>query len=542
MKKLLIAVFGALSLVSCQQNQREGKPKLVVGIVVDQMRQEYLYKYQDRFSEGGFKRLMSEGFMFQNAHYNYTPTYTGPGHASVYTGTTPANHGIIANDWYVRQLGRSIYCAEDSLVSNVGGSAKSGKISPRNMRSTTITDQLRLATGKQAKVVGVAIKDRGASLPAGHMGDAYWLDKATGEFMTSTYYTDVLPQWAQDFNAQKRADHYLSQTWETLYPIETYTQSTAGDDNDFEGPFIGKDDTAFPYDLSALKDDNGGYDLVASTPYGNDLTLEMAKAAIEGEQLGQGDVTDFLALSFSSPDYIGHRFGPSSVELEDNYLRLDLALADFLAYLDQTVGEGNYLIFLTADHGVADIPDYMQSENIPAGGLDMRFITTQLRGFTNDKFGPGNWIENVSNDQIFFNRKLAAEKGISIESMQRQVADFLLRFDGIKETYTGTDMMRENYSYGKKQLLQMGYSHKYSGDVIVILEPAWLSSSWKGTTHGSGYTYDTHVPVMFYGWGVRAGRSSQYHTITDIAPTLAVMLEIGMPNATTGQPLTEILD
>jgi predicted AlkP superfamily pyrophosphatase or phosphodiesterase len=544
MKHLFVVVLLTCSHVVFSQGwgpERPERPKLVIGIVVDQMRQEYFYRYQERFVEDGFMRLMNEGFMMKNGHYNYIPTYTGPGHASVYTGTTPATHGIIGNNWYVRSLGRSIYCAEDSTVTGVAGSPSNGEISPRNLLSSTITDELMFATGKRSKVVGIAIKDRGAALPAGHLGDAYWYDAKTGEFMTSSYYYDELPEWAKAFNARKLPEKYLSETWETLFPLESYLQGAA-DNNDFESPFIGMETPTFPYDLPALTADNGGLGLISTTPYGNTLTLDLAYAALEGEQLGKRGVTDFLAVSFSSTDYIGHRFGPASVEVEDNYLRLDRELAEFFAYLDREIGEGEYLVFLTADHGVADVVSYMQSERVAAGSLDTRFVLTQLKGFTNQRFGEGDWISNYSNEQVFLNRELAKEKGLDLAEMQQQVADFMLRFDGIKETYTAEDLRRLEYNHGRKHLLQMGFNHKASGDVMVILEPAWLTNSVRGTTHGTGYTYDTHVPIVFYGWGVPAGSSSRYATITDIAPTLSMLLNTRLPNGASGQPIGEIVD
>ncbi|MBS9524279.1 alkaline phosphatase family protein [Litoribacter alkaliphilus] len=542
MKKItvLASMLWMMTVGFAVAQQESEKPKIVVGIVVDQMRQEYLYKFSDRYTDGGFKKLVKDGFMMQNAHYNYIPTYTGPGHASVYTGATPATHGIIANNWYVRELERSIYCAEDTTVSYVGGSEKAGLISPRNMKSTTITDELRFASNKRSKTIGIALKDRGAALPAGHLGDAYWYDGNTGEFMTSTYYYDELPQWVQDFNNKKLPAKYLDGNWETLYPIDSYIQSI-DDANEFEGNFAGKETTDFPYNLTELQEENGGLGMISSTPFGNTYTLDMAYAAIEGEELGMRGETDFLAVSFSSPDYIGHRFGPTSVELEDNYLRLDQDIEKFLSYLDETYGEGNYLVFLTADHGVADIVEYMKSENVPAGNLDSRFLVTQLKGFANDKFGEGEWIENYSNEQIFLNRKLIAEKGKNLEEMQRALAEYVLKFEGIKEAYTASDLRRSQFIKGRSHLLQMGYNHKASGDVLLIFEPAWLSSSWKGTTHGTGYTYDTHVPILFYGWNIEAGQSAEYCTITDIAPTLAMLLKTRLPNGATGQPLLPVL-
>jgi predicted AlkP superfamily pyrophosphatase or phosphodiesterase len=541
-KAASICLLILFSLPTIAQVKDTDKPKLIIGILVDQMRQEYFFKYQERYTEGGFKRLMKDGYMMKNAHYNYIPTFTGPGHASVYTGATPAMHGIIGNNWYVRNLNRMIYCAEDTTVNAVGGSALNGKISPRNMLSTTISDELRFSSNKRSKAVGIAIKDRGAALPAGHTGDAYWFDSKTGQFMTSTYYYDSLPpQWVQDFNAKGLAMQYLAGKWETLFPLDSYIQSIS-DHNEFEGPFIGMDSTAFPYDLPSLMENNDGFGLIATTPFGNTLTLDMAYAAIEGEKLGKRGETDLLAISFSSPDYIGHRFGPTSVELEDNYLRLDRDLEKFFNYLDKEYGKDEYLVFLTADHAVADIVDYMKSEKVPAGNFNTRQVLTQMRGFCVINYGQGDWISNFANEQVYLNHTLAKEKGIEIEKIQRELADFLLnRYEGIKEIYTATDMKKMDYVSGHKHLLQMGFNHKASGDLLLLLEPAWLSSSWKGTTHGTGYTYDTHVPVVFMGWNIPQGQSSRYVSITDIAPTLSMLLNIRLPNGATGQPILEVL-
>lgn len=542
MKKLwsLLLLTIILSQPSIAQTTN-GKPKLIIGIVVDQMRQEYLNKFADRYSEGGFKRLMSEGFMMKNGHYNYIPTYTGPGHASIYTGTTPATHGIIANSWYSRKLNTSIYCAGDSTVTFVGGTEANGKISPRNLLTTTITDELRFATNKRSKVVGLAIKDRGASLPAGHLGDAYWYDSQSGDFMTSSYYYSELPKWVAGFNEKNLPEQYISETWNTLYPIETYVQSIE-DDNDFEAPFGGKERPTFPYDLNELNPSNGGVGMIASTPFGNNLTLDFAYAAIQGEELGMRGETDFLAISFSSPDYIGHRFGPSSKEVEDNYLRLDLEIEKFLEYLDETYGKGEYLVFLSADHGVADVATYMESENVPAGNARVSYLSGQLKGYTNAIYGAGDWILNISNDQVFLNTKLAREKDVDIDDMEEDLAQFLLKFNGIKEVYTSTAMRNSEFTEGRPGLLQKGYNHKASGELLIILEPGWLTGGDRGTSHGTGYTYDTHVPIIFFGWGIKAGESSRKVSITDIAPTLSMLLDIRLPNGSIGAPISEILD
>lgn len=541
MKKLWsLLLLGTLFFEPSIAQTTSEKPKIIIGIVVDQMRQEYLYRFADRYSDGGFKRLMSQGFMMKNGHYNYIPTYTGPGHASIYTGTTPATHGVIANSWYSKKLNSSIYCAGDSTVTFVGGTEGNGKISPRNLLTTTITDELRFASNKRSKVVGIAIKDRGASLPAGHLGDAYWFDSQNGEFMTSSYYYSELPKWVADFNAKKLPAEYVSQTWNTLYPIETYVQSI-DDDNEFEVIFSGKDRPTFPYDLNELNPSNGGVGMVASTPFGNSLTLDFAYAAIEGEQLGMRGETDFLAVSFSSPDYIGHRFGPSSKEVEDNYLRLDLEMEKFLNYLDKTYGKDQYLIFLSADHGVADVATYMESEKVPAGNVRVSYLSAQLKGYTNAVYGEGNWILNISNDQVFLNQKLARDKDLDMDDLEEDLANYLLRFNGIKEIYTSTAMKNTQFTSGRPGLLQNGYNHKASGELLIILEPGWLAGGDKGTSHGTGYSYDTNVPILFFGWGVKAGESSRKVSITDIAPTLSMMLDIRLPNGSTGNPILEIL-
>ena len=519
------------------------RPKLVVGIVVDQMKQEYLLRFYNKFGEGGFKRLVENGFMVRNGHYNYIPTYTGPGHASVYTGTTPATHGVIANNWYSRELKRMVYCAEDTTVTGVGGTDRKGEISPKNMLTTTVTDELRLSSNKRSKVIGMSIKDRGAALPAGHMGDAaYWYDPNTGEFMSSTFYMEELPRWVKGFNNKKCADKYLNQTWQTLLPIDTYIESGA-DDTPYETILSGKDAPVFPYHLKKLRENNGNYGLLPSTPFGNTILTDFAKAALDAEKLGKGEATDFLAISYSSTDYIGHAFGPASKEVQDTYLRLDRDLESLLNVLDAQVGQGKYVVFLSADHAVADVPQYMKDQKVPAGNLNGSAIRSILGQYLLERYGEGKWVENASNDQIFLNRPLIQEKKLDLISIQHDIAQKLLEFEGIAAAYTADDMNRLEYTEGDKKRLQKGYNAQRSGDVLIVMEPAWLSSSRsKGTTHGSGYTYDTHVPIIFYGWGIKQGSSVRYTSITDIAPSLSMLLNIRLPNGASGQPIHELFD
>lgn len=541
MRLTLLLLLALNSVAVFAQTKR---PKLVIGIVVDQMRQDYLQRFEYHFGEDGFKRLMYDGFQARNNHYNYIPTYTAPGHASIYTGTTPKYHGIIANDWYSRVLGRSVYCVGDTLSNSVAGSAMNGNISPRNLQVNTITDELKLSTNFKSKVVGVSIKDRGAVLPAGHTPDgAYWYDSRTGEFMSSDYYFDELPKWADTFNKKRLPNKYSDQVWKTILPIDQYTQSTE-DDTPYERGFKGKETPTFPYNLAELRKENGPYGMIRSTPFGNTLVLDMAKAALEGEEMGADNVTDFLAVSLSSTDYIGHNFGPNSIEIEDTYIRLDRDLAGFLDYLDEKVGEGEYLVFLTSDHGVVANPQFLVDNNLPGGYLDNDKAKEPVFRLI-EELGGEEYILDVSNDQIFLDRALISSKEQNLADIQQLFAEKCMKVEEIVETFTASDMSRIDYSDPLRVNLQNGYNRKLSGDVLILKKPGYLSGEpgSSGTTHGSGYTYDTHVPLLFYGTGVKKGATVEKTFITDIVPTLSMLLNISMPNAAvTGSPIGDMFE
>ena len=531
------------------QSSAPTKPQLVVGIVVDQMRQEYLYRFESKFREGGFKRLMDGGFMLENVHYNYVPTYTGPGHASIYTGTTPAIHGVIGNDWYDKQLKKIVNCVEDPNQKAVGSVDGNGDVSPSRMLSSTITDELKLASQKKSKVVGISFKDRGAVLPAGHHPDgAYWYDGLTGRFITSTYYRMGLPAWLESFNNLNLADKYLSQEWKTVLPVAQYVES-GPDDSPYEAKLRGMDKSGFPYNLKELRRQNGDFELLAATPFGDDLLTEMAKAVIDGEALGKDEITDFLAISFSSPDIIGHRTGPNSVEIEDTYIRLDKNLEDLFKKLDKEVGQGRYLIFLTADHAVADNPQYLKDNSIPADYFRIANVEAGLSDFL-EKYFPGKKvIEKISNDQLYLNQELfngdPRTSGIDLLIATELITKYLQDTPGVAQVYSESNLRQGDFNEGgTKGMMIRGFHHKRSGDISVVLEPGWIASQGglTGTTHGSAYTYDTHVPLLFYGTGIKKGSSSQYHPITDIAPTLSILLKIKFPSGCTGQPISELAD
>lgn len=537
MKKHLFLVLSLATLLAWSQE----RPKLVVGIVVDQMRQDYLYRFSPLFGDEGFNRLIEEGFQFKNAHYNYVPTYTAPGHASIYTGTTPSYHGIIANAWFDKSLDRSTYCVSDASVSAVGGSEQNGRMSPRNLKTTTITDELLLTTNFRSRVVGVSIKDRGSILPAGHNPTgAYWFDSKTGNFITSSYYSEALPQWAKEFNDEKKVREYLKKDWTTLNPIESYVESTP-DDVPYERSFKGQESAVFPYELKKLSKNNG-LGIIRTTPYGNSIVLDMALAALEGENLGNDEITDFLAISFSSTDYVGHAFGPNSIELQDTYLRLDLEIGRLLQALDERFGD-DYLVFLTADHGVVEVPLFLEDMKISGGYISQKNLAPDLSDKLDEKFGEGEWIKEMSNNQIFLDHDLIKEKGLSPSVFRTFVKETIASFDGVANVYTADELLLRNATDPIKKRFENGYNQKMSGDIVVRLSSGYLVDSGygrQGTTHGSGYTYDTHVPIIFYGKNIPIGKSVKEVTITDIAPTLSMLLDISLPSACTGQPLEEL--
>lgn len=513
------------------------KPKLVVGIVIDQMRYDYIYRYWDKYGNDGFKRLVNEGFFCRNTNFNYVPTYTGPGHASVYTGTTPAVHGIIANDWYDKVKGKNMYCVQDDNVNGVGTNAPEGKRSPVNMLTTTITDELRISSTMKSKVIGIALKDRSAILPAGHTANAaYWYDGSVGGFITSTYYMKELPVWVQVFNKQELAKKYMSQPWNTLLPIDQYTESVP-DDNNYE--FIAKGETrpVFPHNLPDLMKANGGLNMIRSTPFGNSLTKDFAIETIKSENLGKSTATDFLAVSFSSPDYIGHAYGPNSVEQEDDYIRLDKDLGEFLKFLDTQIGKNNVLVFLTADHAAPQVPAYLMDLKVPAGYIDEAKIEETLKKYLLKNFGD-TLVLSFSNQQIFLNQKLIEEKKLNVQQVEESVASFIQNLPAVSEVLTAVALNNSQFTEGSRYLMQKGFNARRSGDVLVNYQPAWVDFPHYGTTHGSPYSYDTHVPLLFYGWNIQQGSSSEQVYITDVAATLAMMLNIQFPNGCTGKPIS----
>jgi len=559
MKKLILFLSLVLLNISCKsQNETivykdkvvvsQVNPKLVVGIVVDQMRYDYLTRFYNKYGEGGFKRMMNEGYNCKNNHFNYIPTKTGPGHTSIYTGTTPKYNGIIGNDWFDKNLNKKVNCVEDNSVQPIGTSSNDGKKSPKRMLTTTFADENRLFTQMRGKTIGISLKHRGAILPAGHTANAaYWLDykhEGAGNWITSSFYMNNLPKWVQDFNTSTITESYFKE-WNTLYPIDTYTES-GSDLNMFERKFKGKKSATFPYNLEALKSLNGNFKIIAESPYGNSLTTDFALAAIDGEQLGQDEFTDVLTISYSSTDKIGHDFGVNSKEVEDTYIRLDLEIERLLKDLDEKVGVGEYTIFLTSDHGAPDVPAYLKSEKIPSGLFDESAMFDDINELLHKKYGAPGLLLSRINNQLFFNHALIEKKSLDLQLIKQTAANALLKYDLIDKVFITSEInIFENINGYVESMLANGHHQKRSGEVLFVYKPAvFKDTPWNrtGTDHHSGFNYDTHVPLLFFGKGILKGSTINRTEIIDIAPTISALLGISFPNGSIGMPLDFVLE
>lgn len=542
LKKVFLALCSLwLTIFSFSQSQHKGeiaRPKLVIGLVVDQMRWDYLYRYYDLYSENGFKRLLNEGYSCENTLIPYLPTYTAPGQACIYTGSVPAIHGIVGNNWFDKNTNKSVYCTDDSSVSPVGGSSTGGKMSPRNLWTTTIGDELRLSNNFKSRVIGVSLKDKASILAAGHSANAaYWYDESLGKWITSTYYMKELPVWLQKINDQNLPDAYMSKDWNTLLPIDKYDLSTE-DSKPYEQKITGENSVTFPHKLSQITAKK--YEVFKSTPFANTYTFNLVKTIIENEKLGSNAVTDFLAINIASTDLIGHSFGPNSIEVEDTYLRLDNDITEFLQFLDTKLGKGNYLLFLSADHGVAHVPGFLQEHNIPAGLFNQSILTKEINQLLEKKFSLKNGVLNIQNYQVYLNTDEIEKRG-KMPEIKQAVIDYLQQQSFVINAFETEKISVSSIPEPIKKMLINGYNPKRNGDIHFILKPGYFDGTTTGTTHGSWNPYDAHIPLVWFGWNIKHGTTNRETYMTDIAPTIAAMLKIQMPSGCVGKVIEEVI-
>lgn len=527
-----------LLLVSVSGARAAQPPKLVVTIIVDQLRYDYLERFAPNFTTNGFKLLTEGGAFMTFAHYDYAITVTGPGHATFLAGAGPAMHGILGNDFYDKKNRREIYCASDATVSGIGTTNSDGKMSPRNMIGGTVADEMRLAFG--SKVVAAALKDRGAIFPAGRQPHgAYWYDEKIGAMVSSSYYMTNLPAWVEAFNERKLPESMKGKEWVKLLPEEQYVFTDKGFG---EGKLSGTNDSVFPHTINSPT--NVLYDIMGNNPSGDEYVTEFALAAIEGEALGQGEKTDLLHLSFSSLDGCGHTFGPNSHEVQDQMARLDRQFARIFSRLDEKVGLKNCMIVLSADHAVAPTPEFAKEMGFAAGRVDTGKFMTELMSALDDEFGSAKYFNppKFVNADLYLDHAQIKGRGVSAERVSNFIREFALASGHFQAVFTREQLLNGN-AHGElgKRVLN-SYNHERSGDLVFVLKPYFIPGTGKtGTTHGSPWGYDTHVPVAFYGAAFKPGRYADPFNFTDIAAMMAAALGINEPAMSIGKPLPKIL-
>ncbi len=545
--KLSPKLFLLLFLVFCKDLSAIGQnsqspPKLVVGIVVDQMRYDYITRFKKHFTQGGFNRLLAQGYSCEKNYLNYVPTNTGPGHATIYTGTTPSIHGILNNSWYDANLDINTYCVADSLVEPVGTGSDSARKSPKLLLSETLGDAFKRQRPNGGKVISISIKDRAAVLSGGFNADAaYWFyGKSQGSWISSSYYMQKLPNWVLDFNDGNLIDNYLK-VWEPSIAIEQYRES-GPDNRPYERGFKGKQGNSFPYNLETLAKTNGNYDLIRATPFGNSLTLDFAAAAIAGERLGLDSSTDLLWISLSSTDYIGHNFGVNSKEVEDTYIKLDQDLEQFLNLLDTKIGAQNYTLFLTSDHGASENANYLKDNGRPGGYFKEATFITSLKDLCFINYGTTDLISHISGGQVYLNKQIMGEMKIDKTQLESLIMKTIKQWPQINTVITRTNLEQGNVNTPMEKTILNGFNSQRSGDVFYTLNPSVVVYATTGSSHGSGYEHDSHVPLLFYGKGIGTGTYTGKTNTADILPTLAIILGIEVPVTTTGTAINAVLD
>ncbi|HET6669431.1 MAG TPA: alkaline phosphatase family protein [Pyrinomonadaceae bacterium] len=572
---LLVSLLAPHYLAAAQQPSRavssSTRPRLVLLIVADQFRYDYLERFGDLFGEKGLKRLMREGASWIETNYDHFPTYTAPGHATLLTGAYPAANGIVGNDWPDRDTGKKVSSVSDETSLVLGGSQADTGASPRRLLASTLGDELRLSTNDRSKVIGISLKDRAAILPAGrHANAAYWYSPHAGSMVSSDYYFKELPAWVAKFNAQRPADKFFKAKWERLLPQEEYQKRAGADSPPWED--IGKvagDTNSFPHTITGGAAEPGPafYNEVQFSPFGNEIELSFAKQTIEAEGLGRDEDPDVLSISFDANDYVGHRYGPYSQEVMDITLRFDQQIAELLDFVDSRIGLGNTIVVFTADHGVAPIPKQVLASGLAGGRADYAEIQRRVRAAISARYNPqakspdptadyffryddaGTTTDAIINNNIYFNLEALKRDRVEVEDIERVAGEAALTVAGVARYFTRGQLLRGGAlasATGSSvdsvaRRVQHGFFARRSGNVILVMEPYTYSSNAVNATHGSPYSYDTHVPLIIRGSGIAGGRYFQPATPADIAPTLAAILRIQAPSSVTGRILLEAL-
>ena len=535
---LIFTIFTFQSVAQKRNRIPSEKPKLVIGIVIDGMRYDYIYRYWNNFKDNGFKKLINEGTFCKNANYNYLFTQSSVGYATISTGAMPSSHGIIADKLYQRSKGKLVSCTLDKKVHCIGSDCETGNMSPKNLLTSTLADELNLSNNHKSKIISISMNANDAILSGGHTANAaYWFDKKTGDWVTSSFYMDSLPTWVVDFNKKKIPDIYLDRQWNPILPVEQYTEGNTQGNSQRIG-FYKK--SGFPYDLLKLKKKSKNYEVLKNTPFGNTYTKDFAIATIINEKLGTDNYPDVLTVGFSATEDISNDCGPNSIELEDAYIRLDREIAHFLSFIEDNIGKNNVLIFLTSNHGTSYAPQTLIDKKIPAGYFNSDRALLLLRTYMNAVYGSGNWIKAYYDKSIYLDRNLIEDSQLSLQDVQTKVAQFLIQFSGVANTITATTLENTDFSKGIFKKMQNSFNQERSGDVIINLEPAWIEKGNYVAQSNSPYNYDTHVPLIWYGWKIKRSTLNRNILINDIAPTIANFLNIAQPNACSGNVINDI--
>lgn len=520
------------------------KPRLVIGIFVEQLRYDQLERIWNILPENGVKRMVNEGTYYRNTSIDYLSTQAAPAFATISSGASPSAHGITSDSWFHPFNDEMVFCVQDATVGPVGGSFETGLFSPANLLSSTFADELQLSSCGSARVYGIGVREMSAILTAGHAADgAFWYDDRTGTWMSSTYYMESLPPWLMDLNAMMLPNQYLNQVWKPLHDPVTYP-GCQPDSSRFERGFNGQ--TWFPYDLKALSTKGRlinvqrDYSKLRETPFSDEFVTELALRLIDHEELGKDEETDYLAITYSATDYIGHRFGPSSVESSDALIRLDRNIARLIEKVDKSLGKKNVLIYLVSAHGISEIPAILEESRVPSGYFQLNQSLQLLRSYLNAIYGQGDWVRGIFDSQVFLNRNLIEGAKIDIEEMQKRVARFMVQFSGVAAAVPTSVFEMSDFAGGLLRKMSNNYSQQRSGDVMIALNPGWVEKGDNVTGHNSPWEYDSHVPLIWYGWTASRASVTRRVSTRDIATTLSVLCGVPLPNASSGDPLHEL--